>query len=140
MALSNERDTPEAGTIIQGYPVLAGAKIFKGSLVVLDGGYACPGKAATAVKCVGRAEETVDNAGLGNGGKVVLVKRGCFRFANSAAADAIAQADVGNTCYVVDDQTVAKTDGHAGETPASRSAAGVIEAVDAAGVWVSVGL
>lgn len=135
MALTTERDTPEAGTIIQGYPVLADTKIYKGSLVVLAGGYACPGKVGTGLKCVGRAEDTVDNTGGGPGGKTVVVKRGCFHWANSAAADEITQAEVKGKCYVIDDQTVAKTDG-----TGARSEAGVIEGVDATGVWVSSGL
>ena len=44
----------------------------------------------------------------------VLVDKRPARFANSAAADAITLADVGADCYMVDDQTVAKT--HGGNT------------------------
>ncbi|CUH67985.1 hypothetical protein TG4357_03322 [Thalassovita gelatinovora] len=50
---------------------------------------------------------------------------------NSAAADEITIADIGNKAYAVDDQTVAKTDG-----TATRSPAGIIDDVDANGVWV----
>ena len=58
----------------------------------------------------GRAEATVDN--LGAAGALSLEYRmGSFRFANSAAADQVAQADVGRVCFILDDQTVAKTDG-----------------------------
>lgn len=46
--------------------------------------------------------------------------------------DAIALADIGSDCYIVDDQTVAKTSGSA-----TRSVAGKIFDVDAAGVWVN---
>ena len=56
-----------------------------------------------------------------------------FRSANSAAADLIAQADVGKLCHVVDDQTVAKTDG-----TGTRSRAGIVARVETAGVWVRV--
>ena len=48
--------------------------------------------------------------------------------------DAITLADIGNTAYIVDDSTVAKTD-----NSAARKAAGKIIDVDAAGVWVLVG-
>ena len=51
--------------------------------------------------------------------------------ANSAAADQITAADIGNDCYGVDDQTVAKTNG-----ANTRSVAGKIYDVDAQGVWV----
>ncbi len=61
------------------------------------------------------------------------MRRGCFRFANSAAADLIALADIGADCYVVDDQTVAKT-----SASNTRSIAGKVRDVDAAGVWVEI--
>ena len=57
-----------------------------------------------------------------------------FQFANSTAADLITRADIGNTAFIVDDQTVAKTD-----NSAARKAAGKIIDVDAGGVWVLVG-
>ena len=52
-------------------------------------------------------------------------------FANSAAADAITLADIGADCYIVDDQTVAKT-----SATNTRSVAGKVFDVDAEGVWV----
>ena len=64
----------------------------------------------------------------------VEVERGVFAFDNSTAGDAIAQADVGNNAYIVDDQTVAKTDGGG-----TRSIAGVIEGFDGTSVLVRVG-
>jgi hypothetical protein len=50
---------------------------------------------------------------------------------NSAAADLIAKADIGASCYVVDDQTVAKTNGGG-----ARPRAGKVFDVDEYGVWV----
>ena len=47
------------------------------------------------------------------------------------ADDAIALTEVGKPCYVVDDQTVAKTN-NAG----ARPVAGTVFDVDAQGVWV----
>ena len=41
---------------------------------------------------------------------------------------------MGSDCYIVDDQTVAKTNG-----TNTRSVAGKIIAVDADGVWVKIG-
>ncbi|MCY1460857.1 hypothetical protein D9M71_784510 [compost metagenome] len=56
-----------------------------------------------------------------------------FAFANSAAGDEITRADIGATAYIVDDQTVAKTDG-----TSTRSVAGTIRDVDSDGVWVEI--
>ena len=51
--------------------------------------------------------------------------------AQVTAADAITLADIGKDCFIVDDQTVAKTDG-----AGTRSRAGRVFDVDADGVWV----
>ena len=61
------------------------------------------------------------------------MKRGNFCLANSAGADEITAADIGKVCYIVDNQTVAKTDG-----TATRSPAGIVDDVDDAGVWVNI--
>lgn len=111
--------------------VAANAKIYAGALVVLAAGYAAAASAALNLVGLGRACETVDNTGGANGALEIDVERGVFRYANSAAGDAITQADIGKPAYAVDDQTVAKTDGGG-----ARSAVGTIYAVDAAGVWV----
>ena len=60
---------------------------------------------------------------------------GVFRFENSSAGDAITRAEIGDDCYIVDDQTVAKTDG-----TDTRSLADKVDDVDANGVWVKVGI
>lgn len=133
MALTADRNTPIKGRDLLSLPVKGATKIFAGSLVVLASGLAKPGATATGLKAVGRAEEQVDNTNGGDGDLRVTVRRGTFRFANSTSGDAIALSDYGATCYVVDDQTVAKTDGSG-----TRSAAGIIRDVDPAGVWVEI--
>lgn len=132
-ALTSERNTPDRAAIDRHVPVAANTIVYAGAGVVLDNGYAAPATAATGLRSLGRAEETVDNRGGAAGAKSIRVRRGCFRF-NNSAADAIARADIGNNCYWVDDQTVAKTDGSG-----SRSVAGSIFDVDDDGVWVIVG-
>jgi hypothetical protein len=118
------------------YPIAANVKIWQGSQVMLDAGYLKPAATATGKLVVGMAEATVDNTGGGAAGaKKVPVRPGVSRWGNSAAADLIAQAQVGLLCWAVDDQTVAKTDGGA-----TRSVAGTIAAVDSGGVWVQQGL
>jgi hypothetical protein len=89
------------------------------------------GRTATGLVGVGRAEERVDNSAGAAGALTCDVRPGIYRFANSAGADEIAKADIGSVCFAVDDQTVAKTD-----ATATRSPAGLVEGVDANGVWV----
>lgn len=119
-------------------PVKAATTIFQGALVVNDAGNAAPGRTATGLIALGIAEETVVNAGIA-GAKSVTVRRGTFRFDNSAAAETITAAEIGKQCFIVDDQTVAKTDGAAAPDPATRSAAGTVIDVDASGVFVRIG-
>lgn len=135
-ALSADRNTPrrEGGRYLR--PVAAGVKIYHGALVVLDAaGNANPGHAALNLKADGRAEAQVDNTGGIAGALSVGVRAGCYVFANSSGGDLIAPANVGSTCYVVDDQTVALTNGGG-----TRSAAGTILDIDSTGVTVAVGL
>lgn len=132
MPLTADRNTPMKDGELISVPVAANAVIHAGGLTVADAtGYAAPGSVATTLTYLGRAEESVDNTGGANGAKTVLVRRKkAFKFANSGA-DAVTQAELGKTCYVVDDQTVAKTNG-----TNTRSAAGTVLGVEADGVWV----
>jgi hypothetical protein len=132
MALTKDRNTAVRPDDFYGYPVAAGAVIHAGALAVLDAGYLKPGQSGTGLIAVGRAEESVDNTGGSDGDKTCRVRRGVFRFKNSSG-DPVAQADVGNVCYVEDDETVAKTD-----DTGSLSEAGVIREIDAGSVWVAI--
>jgi hypothetical protein len=107
-------------------------KINMGALACLNAsGLLVPGTATTGLKAVGRARDTYDNTAGGDSAFKCAVESGTFLWNNSAAGDAIAIADLGADCYIVDDQTVAKTDG-----TGTRSKAGKIIDVVAAGVWV----
>lgn len=130
-ALTSDRNTPIRDGALFQHPVAAGAKIFAGALVVLDAnGYAAPGSVAVGLKAAGRAEEQVDNSAGADGDENVKVRRGVFRFANDGSID---RSHIGGQAYIVDDQTVAATDG-----AGTRSAAGTIRDVDAQGVWVEI--
>mgnify|MGYP004455256631 CR=1 FL=1 len=132
MALAKNRNTPARDGNTLSIGVAAGVHIFAGALVALTAaGTATPGAVATTLKGAGRAIGEVDNSDGGAGDASVEIEKGVFRFANSAAADLITAADIGNSAYIVDDETVAKTNGGA-----TRSIAGTIFDVDAAGVWV----
>jgi len=132
MALTADRNTPKKDGELISVPVAANAKCFAGGLAVADAnGYAAPGSTALNLTYLGRFEEQVDNTGGANGDKSVLVSRGkAFKFGNSGA-DPVTQASLGKVCYIVDDETVAATDG-----VGTRSAAGVVIALDTNGVWI----
>ena len=116
------------------FPVKTAVKLYAGGIVVIDAtGYATKGAVATTLKCVGVAEEQVDNSAGADGALNVPVRRGLFKFKNSSAGDLIARTDIGADCYIVDDETVAKTNG-----TSTRSVAGKIRDVDAGGVWVEI--
>lgn len=133
-ALTSDLDTPSRDGNIFVYPVAANKKIYAGALVVLDtSGNAEPGTTATGKVAVGRADQFVDNSGGAAAAVTVRVSQGVFRFNNSSAGDAITKAEIGDTCYIVDDNTVAKTDG-----TGTRSAAGKVVDVDSDGVWVKI--
>lgn len=131
-ALAADRNTPHKDGELIPVPVAAAKRIYAGALVVATAaGFAAPGSTATTLTYLGRAEESVDNSAGADGDKVVLVRRKkAFQFAN-LAADPVTQASMGKVAYIVDDQTVAATNG--GNT---RSAAGKVVGVDAAGVWI----
>jgi len=131
-ALSADRDTVSRSGQTFELGVATGVKIYKGALVAVNGsGYATPGATATTLVGLGRADQTVDNTAGQNGDLNVRISRGIFRFANSADADLIADDDIGKIAYIVDDATVALTNGSD-----TRSAAGRIFGVDSSGVWV----
>lgn len=132
MALTAGRNTPKRDGDILVLPVKANVKIFEGSLVVLDAGYAKPGVEATGLIAVGRAEEFADNTGGQDGDITVKVRRGCFKFENDAT-DPVTQTHVLTDCYIVDDETVSSSD-----NTGTRSKAGKVIAVESDGVWVEI--
>lgn len=108
-----------------------GVTVYAGTMIalLLATGEAVSGGAASSGNVIGVAEDTV----TGDGVERVTARFGCFQFANSATTDEITAADIGGIAYVVDNQTVAKTDGSG-----TRKIAGAIVDVDAAGVWVEI--
>ena len=132
MPLTGSRNTPHKDAECLAFPVAAGAKIFGGAMVVINAtGFAAPGSTSLTVKYVGRAEDNVDNSTGVDGAKTVSVRRKkVFKWAN-LAGDPVAQVDVGNQVYIVDDFTVAKTNG-----AGTRSVAGKLLGIDPDGVWV----
>lgn len=129
-ALTQDRNTPQRFGDTFNHPVAASSVIFAGSMVVLNAaGDAVPGSTATGLKAVGRAEQYVDNSGGSAGDKSIDARKGTFRFDNDGSID---RTHIGGKAYIVDDQTVAATDG-----TGTRSEAGDISDVDSEGVWVT---
>ncbi|MDE1917663.1 MAG: hypothetical protein KGJ57_18210 [Sphingomonadales bacterium] len=131
-ALTAPRNTPAALGTDRSVPLAAGVKAFAGGMAQVDAnGYAVPASATAANMTIGRFEATVDNTGGADGAVSGKVRRGIFRYNNSANADLITKASIEKPCYVVDDQTVALT-----SNSNARPVAGTIFDVDAQGVWV----
>lgn len=130
MPLTADRNTPLKQTDIVVIGVGAGVSIFAGSLIALSAtGFAIPGKTATGLTYVGRAEESVDNTAGVDGAVAVKVHRNrAFKWANDGT---VTQARLFKPVYIVDDATVAAADG-----TGTRSAAGLLVGIDSDGVWV----
>ena len=130
VALNADRNTPELEPGEREGLLGANQTIFAGSILMRNAsGHLIKGATATGSFGVGRAEKRGSSTTAGVTSQ--RYRPGIFRFANSAAGDLIAVADIGAVCYIVDDQTVAKTNG-----TNTRSPAGVVDGVDALGVWV----
>lgn len=133
-ALTQDRQTPRRASHEFSFPVEAATKIYGGALVCINSsGRATKGAVSTTLKCVGVADALADNSTGAAGAINVKTKRGTYKFGNSASSDLITLADIGASAYIVDDQTVAKTNG--GST---RSVAGTIRDVESDGVWIEI--
>lgn len=131
-ALNAERNTRRRDGDTRLEALAASIKVFAGSIVMRNAaGYLTKGATATGCMGVGRAEATADNSAGAAGALTLEYRQGCFLFANSSAGDLITIADIGKACFIVDDQTVAKTDG-----TATRSRAGLVDGIESNGVWV----
>lgn len=102
-------------------PIKGGIVIPQGAIVDRDAnGYLVNAAANTTAKCLGIAPVTYDTTGLADGVKTGEVHFGVWCVASGTSGDAITFADVGKTAYVIDNNTVGKTDGsgarHAGGT------------------------
>ncbi|MGC0151197.1 hypothetical protein ACPRNU_01905 [Chromobacterium vaccinii] len=132
-ATTQDRNTPyRQGELIVA-PVAAGVKIPAGTIVCASAaGFAVPGATAATLAYLGMADAAVDNSAGADGATGVPIRRGvAFKWANDSG-DPVAQASLGRACYIVDNQTVAKSNG--GNT---RSPAGIVVGIDADGVWVN---
>jgi hypothetical protein len=134
-ALTKNIQPPQIRDTLFSFPIAAGAKCFAGGIAVLDAaGNVKPAVTATGLIAVGRFNKYADNTNGAAGALLAEIESGVFRYDN-LAADAITQAEVGDLCYLVDDQTVAKTSG-----TNTRSVAGRVHKFEASGVYVKLGI
>lgn len=114
-------------------PLETNMVIFAGTLACVNAaGNAVKGITSTAIRCVGVFREPMNSTGLAAGTLTAEPEVGVFGpFANSAAGDQITNADVGADCFIVDDATVAKTNG-----TNTRAVAGKVWSVSSEGVFV----
>ncbi|MCB5204246.1 hypothetical protein LH464_17405 [Neorhizobium sp. T786] len=131
-AMSQARQPTEIEGVYSQAPMKGATTILQGAIVAVEAGLAVPGKTALALVVLGVAPTTIKNTGA-DGAVMVAAKRGTFKFFN-LGADAITAGDVGKDAFLVDDQTVAKSNG-----TNTRSVAGKIIQVDSDGVFVRVG-
>lgn len=129
MAITNSRYVTQVGTLDDEtlmMSVAANKKIFNHALVVKNTDGTCESATtATGKLAIGFCVKEVDNTGGASGDKVVRIRTGVsMMMMNSAAADEITSADIGKVVFIVDDNTVAKTNGSN-----TRSAAGVVSRV-----------
>lgn len=133
-ALTADRDTASRSGLLFSYPAKSGVRFYVGAIAAIDAatGFATKGAPSTTLKGAGIVQEQIDNTAGADGAVNVTIRRGQWRVANSAGTDQLTLKDVGSTAYIVDDQTVAKTDGGG-----TRSIAGTVVDVESAGVWVA---
>ena len=137
MASTGPREAREILGTKKSAPMFGGVKINKGCAVLIGtDGYARPGALVAGMACAGNSCDNdigvYDNTAGASGDMFVEYWEGVFGYVNSGAGvDLIADADRGKPCYIVDDNTVAKTS--AGGT---RSPSGRIERVEDGVVYV----
>ena len=144
MALTQGRKINERAGQKHGHPVAATAVIHQGGIVALKAGIAIAGRSgvgadnaakaadAATLQVVGIAEESI-TGGAADGDKRVATRTGTFLFDNKAD-DLVTRAEIGKPCFLVDDETVAKTSPNN-----TRARAGIVDDVEDAGVWVRIG-
>lgn len=131
-AITTDRNTPYKDPFILSVPLAAGVIVLAGTMAVANAdGFGEMATTADDLTYLGRFDEAVDNSTGDDGDKKAQVRRKKVFAWENHGADPVTQAGLGQLCYIVDNQTVAATDG-----TGTRSAAGIVLAIDDDGVWV----
>lgn len=143
MALSSGKKTIRgSGAGLLNLGIVATVACLQGGIALLASGFVRPGRAGQGGNDLAKINDVASQravgvlqasatGGAGNGDQKVDVQSGDWVFKNSGGADAITVAQIGHYCFVVDDETVAKT-----SAAGTRPRAGVVIAVDSDGVMV----
>lgn len=133
-ATTLDRNTNSRNGKTRAFPVAAATLIPSGVIACLNASnLLVNGATSTTQVCVGVPPRRIDNSAGAASAVNGECERGVFGpFGNSASTDQITLADVGNDCYIVDNQTVAKTNGSS-----TRSVAGKVHDVTSAGVYIN---
>ena len=126
-------------------PLKANSTVYRGSVAATRSGYLVAMSTPQSTDVVwGIIDEAVGVANTGpgitgastDGGVTVNIDTGSFFLASGTSGDAITQANVGQTCWLIDEKTVGATN-PGGNT---RPIAGVVEFIDPTyGVAVKLG-
>ena len=132
-ALTKDRNTVRKEGDYAAYQVKSNAEIFAGSLVCIDPtGHAVPGSDTAGLKFLGISRGYVDNTGGADGALSVEVWRhGSFELATTD----MTKGNVGDSVFVVDDQTVGLAATTTNDVPCGK----VSEHNSATSVYVSIG-
>ena len=132
MALSNDHPIERTDGVHLAYPVNGTSKIYAGALVCVDAdGYLVPGADTAGLIFVGWATQQVDNTSGDDGDlNCTVQRRGLVKCAIAAAT----QANVGDSVFLVDDNTVGLA-----ATTTNDIYCGIIAGyVDTTHVWVDI--
>jgi hypothetical protein len=118
-----------------------GATIARSDLVMLEAGLALPARPGVGADAAAQAANAATCRVVGtcigdlDAGGRYPVRTGNFNFKIGAAADALSLADVGRDVFVIDSDTVGKTN-----PSSTRPKAGVLIDIDGATAFVRVGV
>lgn len=132
-ALASFRDTKQVNGLTRSKVDLgAGKVVFAGGIVVTDTstGYGCAGKTGTGLVARGIAQVSVDNTGGAAGAASVDVDNRPA-WLDISGADPVSRANVDQPVFMVDDHTIAATDGGG-----TRSTCGILREVGVNGALV----
>lgn len=128
-ALTASRMQREERWSLKKFTLASGQKAFKGGIACIDTstGTVKPGIVSTTLKRIGNFNEDVDATSGALPVNVRLDKEWVVaRFANDVAGTPVVAANIGSTCFILDDHTLSGSSG-----TSTRSVAGLVVDVDA---------
>ena len=127
-----DRNTERKAGILLSLLMAAATTIEGGKMVGVNGdGHAIEAADAAATRVVGVSDENVVNVGAAAAKRVKVYSGQVFKL-NNSATNAVDVADIGQLCFVEDDETVADAAGTNGIV------AGRVVEVVSDGVWVQI--